>query len=109
MKMGIGRRIVRFLEERRVRLPGLLYADDLIMCGESEEGLRAMVRRFFEVCRRGMKVIAGKSKVHVDGIRLEHVSEFKYFGCVLVESGTDGENVVGRWRVGGGLQMSLGS
>ena len=29
-------------------------------------------------------------EVHVDGIRLDHVSEFKYFGCVLNESGTDG-------------------
>ena len=28
-------------------------------------------------------------KVHVDGIRLEHVSEFKYLGCILDESGTD--------------------
>ena len=25
----------------------------------------------------------------VDGIRLEYVSEFKYFGCVVDESGTD--------------------
>ena len=29
-------------------------------------------------------------EVYVDGIRLEHVSELKYFGCVLDESGTDG-------------------
>ena len=29
-------------------------------------------------------------EVHVDGIRIEHVSEFKYFGCVLDESGTVG-------------------
>ena len=57
-----------------------------------------------EMCRRrGLKVNACKSKmmvmngeegleceVHVDGIRLEHVSEFKYLGCVLDESGTDG-------------------
>ena len=28
-------------------------------------------------------------EVFVDGIRLEHVSEFKYSGCVLDESGTD--------------------
>ena len=28
--------------------------------------------------------------VHVDGIRLEHFSEFKYLGCVLDESCTDG-------------------
>ena len=50
-----------------------------------------------------MKVNAGKSKVNVmngeeglecevciDGIRLEHVSEFKYLGCVLDEAGADG-------------------
>ena len=29
-------------------------------------------------------------EVHVDGIHLELVSEFKYLGCVLDESGTDG-------------------
>ena len=29
-------------------------------------------------------------EVYVDGIRLEHVSEFKYLGCVFEESGTDG-------------------
>ena len=29
-------------------------------------------------------------EVHVGGIRLEHVSEFKYLVCVLDESGTDG-------------------
>ena len=64
-----------------------------------------MMGRFAEVCRRrGLKVNAGKSKVmvlngeeglkcevHVDGIRLEHVSELKHLGCVLDEAGTDGE------------------
>ena len=29
-------------------------------------------------------------EVHVDGIGLEHVSEFKYLGRVLNESSTDG-------------------
>ena len=62
-----------------------------------------MVERFVEVCRRRrLKVSAGKSKmivvngeeglnceVHVDWVRLEHVSEFRYSGCVLNESGTD--------------------
>ena len=74
-------------------MPAHLYADDLVLCGESGEDLRAMVGRFVEVCRRrGLRVNAGKSKVMVlggeeeglkcqvciDGIRLEHVSEFKY-------------------------------
>ena len=83
----------RFQEERREwRLPGLLYADDLVFCSESEEDLRARVGRFDEVCIRiGLRVNAAKSKVMVlsgdeglecevcvDGIRLENVSEFKY-------------------------------
>ena len=104
VKMGMGRRGVRFQKEgREWRLPGLLYADDLVLCGESEEDLRVMVGRFFEVCRRsGLKVNEGKNKVMVlvgeeglecevcvDGIRLD-VSECKYLGCVLDESGTDG-------------------
>ena len=28
-------------------------------------------------------------EVHVDGIHLEHVSEFKYFGCILDEAGAE--------------------
>ena len=81
-----------------------------------------MLGRFVEVCkRRGLKVNAGKSKVmvlngeegleyevYVDGIRLEHVSEFKYLGCVLDESGTDGEDysnkVVSGRRVAGAIR-----
>ena len=95
---------MRFLEKVRERkLPALLYVNNLVLCGELEEDLRAMVGRFAEVCRRrGHKVNAGKSKmmvlgreeglkweVYVDGMRLEHVSEFRYLGCVLDESGTN--------------------
>ena len=93
--MWMGRRGVRFQEERREwRLPDLLYTDDLVLCGESEEGRRAVGECFVEVYRkRGLKVNAGKSKVMVfggeeglecgvciDGIHLEHVSNFKYLG-----------------------------
>ena len=74
---------------REWRLLGILYADDMVPCGESEEDLRTMMQRFVEVCRRrGLKINASKSKVmamneekglecevHVDGIRLEHVSK----------------------------------
>ena len=52
-KIWMGRRGVRFQkEEIEWRLPGLLYVDDLVLCGESEEDLRAIVGRFIEVCRR---------------------------------------------------------
>ena len=34
VKMGMGRRGVRFHEDgREGRLPGLFYADDLVLCG----------------------------------------------------------------------------
>ena len=52
---------------------------------------------------RGLKVNASKSKVmvmngkegleyevHIDGVHLEHVSKFKYLGCILYESSRDG-------------------
>ena len=61
-----------------------------------------MVGQFPEVYRRGLKVNAGKSKVmvlngeegqecevHVDGVILEHVSEFKYLGGVFDKAGSD--------------------
>ena len=60
---------MRFQEEgREFRLPGLLYTDDLTLCGESEEDLRTIVGRFIEVCRkRGFKVNASKSKAMLLG------------------------------------------
>ena len=76
-----------------------------------------MVGGFVEVYRRrGLKVNASKSKamvlggkkgvkceVCVDGMRLEHVSEFKYLGCVLDESSTDGAE--GSWKVASGRRI----
>ena len=48
------------------RLFCLVYADNLVLCSKWEEGLRAMVHCFGEVCRRkGLKINAGKSKVMV--------------------------------------------
>ena len=66
-----------------------MYAGDLVLCNDSKENLRAMVEHFIEVCRRrGLKsmvvVLGGEEglecEVCVDGMRLEHVSEFKYLG-----------------------------
>ena len=53
VKMRMGRREVRFLEDgREWRLSGLFYTGDLVLCGESEEDLGAVVGRFVEVCKR---------------------------------------------------------
>ena len=47
-------------------MAALLFADALVLCGEPEEDLRAMVGCFIEVYRRGaLKVSADKSKVMV--------------------------------------------
>ena len=43
-------------------MPGLLYADDLVSCGESKEDLKVMVVHFVELRRRrDLKVIADKN------------------------------------------------
>ena len=99
------------------RLPGLLYADDLVLSGEFEEDLKVMAGRFVEV-RRGRGLIFNvdkrkvmmshldeglKCKIHVVGARLDQMSEFKYLGCVLDESSTDDakcrRKVAGRRKV----------
>ena len=53
VKTWMGRRGLRFLENKREwRLRGFLYAEDLVLCGETEEELRSIGKRFVEVCRR---------------------------------------------------------
>ena len=47
-------------------------------------------------------------EVCVDGIRLEHVLEFKYLGCVLDKSSTDEAECSRKVASGGGLQVLLG-
>ena len=52
IKIGIRRMGVKLPEKgREWRMTGLLEADDLVLCGKSEEGLRD-VGRFIEVCKR---------------------------------------------------------
>ena len=113
----------RFLEERReFRSPGFLYVDDLVVWGELEKVLRAIVGFFIDACkRRGLKVNAGKNKVmvlngverldRVDRMQLEHVLEFKYLGSVLDESGTEEagcrRKVVSGRRVAGAIRSSV--
>ena len=44
MKMGMGRKEMKFMEEGgEWRSPNFLYADDLVLCGKLEEEMIAMV------------------------------------------------------------------
>ena len=101
VQMEMGSIGVKFLYEgREGRLPGLLYADDLVIFGvffcKPEQDMKVMMERFVGVCRRiDMKTNANKSKVmsarwrgeiggriHVgDRARLKHVSEFIFGVC----------------------------
>ena len=68
-------------------MPGLLYADDLVLCDLSEEHLRAMVGCFGEVYRRCLKVNVSKSKVMVlngeEGLEYE-VCVYAIGACVRI-------------------------
>ena len=45
-----------------MELPGLLYADNLVLCGELEKEPRGDDGTFVEVCRRSLKVNVGKNE-----------------------------------------------
>ena len=64
-KKGMSMMRVRVLEEgRQWKLPGHLSADDLALCGESEEDMKVMVGCFVNLCRKTrLKVNISKSKV----------------------------------------------
>ena len=64
IKEGMGEDKIWFLEKgREWGLPGLLYADNLVLCGESEEDLKMRVGRFVVVCRRrDLKVSAIRAR-----------------------------------------------
>ena len=71
-----------------------LYADNLVLCSESEKGLRVVIGSFIVVCKRkGVRTNADKRKgmvlgggegslckVIVGGEPLKHASKFKYLG-----------------------------
>ena len=48
-------------------------------------------------------------EVHVDRVRIEHVSEFKYLGCVLDESGTDGAEYNRKVAMGRSVAVAIRS
>ena len=116
LKMEMGRNGVRFQEEgREWRLSGLLYADGLVLCGESEENLRAIVECFIEMCmRKGLKFNAGKSKVMmlggeeglecdvcINGYVWSISRNLKTWDVFQTNQVQMRQSVVGRWRVGG--------
>ena len=59
-------------DRREWRLPSLLYTDDFVLCGKSDQDLEGMVENFLKIYRsRGLKVNVDKSEVMVLGGRRE--------------------------------------
>ena len=73
----------------------LLYADDMIIAAESTKNLQSKLDQLQLYCKkRRLSVNTKKTKIWVlgmdenfnltyDGTALEHVSEYKYLGCIF--------------------------
>ena len=91
----------------------LLYADDLVLCGETQEELQALLDCLHEFCHEcGMTVNSAKSEVvcfnpeHMprmqqkwmyDGVALPVSEAFRYLGIVFCGRGQDG-GVRNAWK-----------
>lgn len=92
------------LEDREWKLSSLIFADDAVLFGESEDRLQRLVNEFGSVLaceKQNLKVNVGKGKVMVcgrntnmyckvrmNGIAMERVGGFKYFGSILSKDGS---------------------
>ena len=82
-------------------IPALLYADDMVMFAEEEEGLVRGLKVLEEWCEkwsvkvnaekcgimhfRKRRVKRSKEEFSVNGERVDQVAEYKYLGCVISE------------------------
>ena len=86
----------------------LLFADDTLLIGDSEEKLQKLVTEFGNVCRdRKLSVNVGKSKVMrvgrergvrelnvlLDGVQMEEVQAYRYLGVDMSADGMMDEEV----------------
>jgi hypothetical protein len=87
----------------KIKIPCLLYADDLILLSESAEGLQKSMNRLQEYCDEwGLQVNLSKTKVlifntqgkkqnvpfHYDNHIIENVKDYKYLGVNFNISGS---------------------
>ena len=55
MKMGMGKMIVKYSEEVRYWiLPGLLYPNNPVLCGESEQGMKVITDAVMKCTKEGV-------------------------------------------------------
>ena len=86
VKMGMGRKGARFLEEERVEIIWPLVCRSRDSVWQVEGGLKVNAGKSKMMVLNGEEGV--ECEVYVGRIRLEHVSEHKYLAYVLDESQT---------------------
>ncbi|KAK3556166.1 hypothetical protein QTP70_005568 [Hemibagrus guttatus] len=101
-------------EEVRQESPWtMMFADDIVFCGESREQVEESLERWrFALERRGMKVSRSKTEymcvneregsgtVRLQGEEVKKVQEFKYLGSTVQSNGECGKEVKKRVQAG---------
>ncbi|KAK3524760.1 hypothetical protein QTP86_002555 [Hemibagrus guttatus] len=101
-------------EEVRQESPWtMMFADDIVICGESREQVEENLERWrFALERRGMKVSRSKTEymcvneregsgtVMLQGEEVKKVQEFKYLGSTVQSNGESGKEVKKRVQAG---------
>uniref|UniRef100_A0A3B4DPZ4 ribonuclease H n=1 Tax=Pygocentrus nattereri TaxID=42514 RepID=A0A3B4DPZ4_PYGNA len=112
----------RLTDEVRQEAPWtMMFADDIVICGESREQVEENLERWrFALERRGMKVSRDKTeymcvnereaggKVKMQGVEVVKVDDFKYLGSTIQSNGQCRKEVKKRVQAGwsGWRQMS---
>ena len=105
-----------------VEVSRLLFADDLVILASNQDDLQRALERFAAECEvDGMRVSTSKTEVmvlsrqpenctlHVDGVQLRQVEEFKYLGILFTSDGRQDREISRRINLAGVVLRELWS
>ena len=72
----------------------LLYADDLVISAETEEGLKMMLNKWkTEMEAKGLRVNMGKTKIMVSGVNLQTLKDSGEYLCSVCRKGVGSNSI----------------
>ena len=72
----------------------LLYADDLVMCAETEEGLKMKLNKWkTEMEVKGLRINMGKTKIMVSGVNLQTLKDSGEYPCSVCRKGVGSNSI----------------
>ena len=105
--------VIGHLNLQRVTIQALLFADDVVLISDSEQGLQKAVNEWTkQIKNRGMEMNANKSKVmkiskrggelsiKSGNVQLEQVEDFEYLGTIINQTGSMENEIRNRVRKG---------